>query len=174
MVVDFKGLKEEEKTKLVEKAADLGYKYEQEYGNCPQCTIAAIQDTFSIPDDNLFKAVYGLAAGMGLSSKGNCGALSAAVMIIGERIGRERSDFNKGRNPKCYALSKQVMEKFEEKYGSLLCNQIQTRIMGKSFDLSKEDEYAEFEKAGGHNDKCPEVVATAVRYVAEMIINGEI
>lgn len=174
MKLEFKNLTEIEKAELIERAGDIAYKYEQEFGNCPQCTIAAIQDVFGIIDDNIFKASHGLAAGIGLSAKGHCGALSAAIMVISALRGRERRDFAKGRNPESYALSKQVMEKFEAKYGGILCNQIQTCKMGKSYDLSNKNEYIEFEAAGGHKDKCPEVVATATRFVAEMIVNGEI
>lgn len=174
MAIEFMNLSDSEKKELIEKAYNLAYEYEQKYGNCPQCTIAAIQDVFGIIDDNLFKASYGLAAGTGLTSKGNCGGLCGAVMIISALKGRERSNFHGGRNAKCYELSRGVIEKFEEKYGGILCHQVQKCIMGKSYDLSKPEEFRAFEEAGGHKDKCPGVVGTAARYIAEMIVNGEL
>ena len=61
----FVNLNEEEKKNLIKRAADLGYKYEKMYGNCPQCTVAAIQEVFEIANDNIFKQVYGLGAGGG-------------------------------------------------------------------------------------------------------------
>ncbi len=170
----FQKLSDEQKKELIEKAYSLGYEYEQKYGNCPQCAVAAIQDTFGILDDNIFKAVYGLGAGIGLSAKGSCGAMTAAILTVGMLKGRERKDFHKGRNHECYELSLKIMRKFEEKYGSNICGGIQKSKFGKSFDLTDPVQFAEFEKAGGHEDKCPEVVGSAARWVAEMIVNGEI
>lgn len=171
---EYKCLPKEEKENLIEKAYLLGYEYEQKYGNCPQCTVAAIQDIFGILDDNIFKAVYGLGAGIGLSAKGNCGAMVVAILAISSLQGRNRQSFYDGRYPECYALSRLMMQKFEKKYGSSLCNGIQKNIFGKSFDLTDPLQFAAFEEAGGHRDKCPEVVGSAARWVAEMIVNGEI
>lgn len=171
---EFAGIPEEQKQELIEKAYQLAYEYEQKYGNCPQCTVAAIQDTFGILDDNVFKAVYGLAAGIGLSSKGNCGGLIAAILVVSSLQGRDRQNFQAGRYPECYALSRKMAQKFEQKYGSILCHGIQKKIFGESFDLSDPQQFAAFEEAGGHQDKCPEVVGNAARWIAEMIVNGEI
>lgn len=174
MTTDFVNLTDLEKSELVERAYNIAYKYEQEYGNCPQCVIGAIQDVFGIIDDSVFKASHGLAGGVGLKSYGNCGAITGAVMIISSLQGRERADFASGRNRKNYKLSKEMADKFEEKYGGILCKEIQEKIMGRSFDLNIKDEFEAFEEAGGHDDKCTEVVGTAARYVAELIVNGEI
>lgn len=174
MTTDFVNLTDLEKLELVERAYNIAYKYEQEYGNCPQCVIGAIQDVFGIIDDSVFKASHGLAGGVGLGSQGNCGAIAGAVMIISSLQGRERANFASGRNRKSYKLSKVMADKFEEKYGGILCKEIQKKIMGRSFDLNIKDEFEAFEAAGGHDDKCPEVVGTAARYIAEMIVNGEI
>lgn len=174
MTTDFVSLTDLEKSELVERAYEIAYKYEQEYGNCPQCVIGAIQDVFGIIDDSVFKASHGLAGGVGLGSHGNCGAITGAVMIISSLQGRERADFASGRNRKNYKLSKEMADKFEGKYGGILCKEIQTRIMGKSFDLNIKDEFEAFEEAGGHDDKCPEVVGTAARYIAELIVSGKI
>lgn len=173
-MTQYECLSKEQKEELVEKAYQLGYEYEQECGCCSQCTVAAIQDTFGILDNDLFKAVYGMGAGIGLTGKGSCGALAAGVLVIGALRGRERTDFHGGRNPQCYALARQLLERFESKYRSSLCSGIQECKFGRSFDLTDRLQRFAFEEAGGHRDKCPEVVGTAARWVAEMIVNGEI
>lgn len=170
----FENIPKEQKEKLIEKAYLLGYEYEQKYGNCPQCTVAAIQDTFGILDDSIFKAVYGLGAGIGLCAKGNCGAMTAAILAISYLQGRDRQSFYEGRFPECYALSRKMMQNFESKYGSSFCNGVQKNIFGRSFDLTDPQQFTAFEEAGGHRDKCPEVVGSAARWVAEMIVSGEI
>lgn len=174
MMKKYQNLSNEKKQELVEKAYQLGYEYEQKYGNCPQCTMAAIQDTFDLVDDSVFKALYGLGGGMGLTSKGNCGALVAAIMFISLLQGRDRQNFHTGRYPECYALSREMMNRFQEKYGCINCNEVQMQIFGRAFDLSDKQQFLQFEEAGGHRDKCPEVVGSTARWVAEMIVNDEI
>lgn len=173
-MTDFTKLTEEEKNELVKRAYEYAYRYEAEYGNCAQCVIGAIQDVFGIVDDAVFQAAHGLAGGVGLASKGSCGAMSGAVMVISSLQGREKSEFATGKNRRSYKMSKLVADKFEEEYGGVLCHEVQEKIMGRSFDLNKKEDYIAFELAGGHKDKCTSVVGNAAKYVAEMIVNGEI
>ena len=56
-------MNENRKNELMEKAFQLGFDYEKTYRGCSQCTIAAIQDTLDIREDNVFKAATGLAGG---------------------------------------------------------------------------------------------------------------
>jgi C_GCAxxG_C_C family probable redox protein len=170
----FVNLNEEEKKNLIKRAADLGYKYEKMYGNCPQCTVAAIQEVFGIADDNIFKQVYGLGAGGGLTSKGTCGALAAGIVMISSIYGREKEQFSTGMNKECYGLSKKLLEKVEDYYGGILCHEIQKKIMNDSFNLNNEDELKAFEEAGGHEDKCPSVISQVVTFISEMIVDGEL
>lgn len=171
---EYLNLTDAEKAALVEKAYRLGYEYERKYGNCAQCVIASIQDVFGGIDDSVFKTAFGLAAGVGLTSKGTCGAVSGAVMVISSLRGRDREHLTTGKYGKCYELSRQIVSKYEEKYGSCLCHEVQKKVFGRSFDLWDREQYRDFEAAGGHRDKCPEVVGTAARWVAELIVAGEI
>ena len=41
------------KKEILEKAYQLGLKYEQEKHSCSQCAVAALQEIFQIKDDNL-------------------------------------------------------------------------------------------------------------------------
>jgi hypothetical protein len=47
----------------ISKAYSLAYNNEQNYGCCPQCVLAAIQDVLGIVDNETFKASHGLAGG---------------------------------------------------------------------------------------------------------------
>jgi len=40
----------------IEKAYELGKEYEKTYRGCSQCVVAALQDTFNIRKDDIFKA----------------------------------------------------------------------------------------------------------------------
>lgn len=57
-----------------EQAYRLGKTYEQSYRGCGQCVVAAVQDTFGLQDDAVFRVAAGFAAGGGLCGDGNCGA----------------------------------------------------------------------------------------------------
>ena len=47
---------------LLDKAYELGYRYEKDYRGCSQCALAAIYDTLKIHDDNVFKSATGFAS----------------------------------------------------------------------------------------------------------------
>lgn len=160
------------KRQAAERAYALGYEYEAKYGNCPQCVLAAIQDVLGGVDDVLIKAAHGLAGGGGLTTRGTCGALSGGMMAIASRYGRDRQSFDKGRFMSSYAKSKALLEKFVAEFGSPICADVQTRLFGRSFDLWSREDYAAFEEAGGHRDKCTHVTGTVARWVTEMLQEG--
>jgi C_GCAxxG_C_C family probable redox protein len=161
---------------LIEKAAGLGYQYEQQYGNCAQSVLAALDEVFGLVEDSLFQAAHGLAGGVGLTGQGTCGALSAAVLVISSSLGRERQEFKDRRSNRArgYAACQEISAFFERQYGGILCCEVQRHIMGRSFDLSDEKQLAAFKAAGGNLNKCPQVVAFAVRYAARLIVDGKI
>jgi len=66
----------------------------RELPDCCQSTIAAIQDTIGCRNDDIFRAGCLLAGGLGFSSKGTCGALVGATMVIGQLYGRTRAEFD--------------------------------------------------------------------------------
>lgn len=163
---------EKSKEEILKKAYESGFNYEKEYGGCCQCAIAAIQDILDIKNDAVFKAGTGLAAGIGATCAGPCGALTGAIMTIGTKIGRERSNF---RDPdrirwQTYDLAKKLYDKFIEEYGSGTCSEIQKKLFGRSYNLRDPKEFEEFEKAGAHIDKCPSVVGNAAKWAVEFLL----
>ncbi|MGQ9676164.1 MAG: C-GCAxxG-C-C family (seleno)protein [Chloroflexota bacterium] len=159
------------KRQAAERAYALGFEYEQKYENCAQCLLAAVHELVGGVDEALFKASHNLAGGGGLTTKGTCGALSGGMLAFGSRYGRERENFTKRTGIRRYAKSKELLEKFVGEFGSPICGDVQTRLMGRSFDLWSED-YKAFEEAGGHRDKCPHVVGTVAKWVVEMFEEG--
>ena len=156
-----------------EKAYQLGKKYEQIYTGCSQCVIAALQDTFDIRNDAIFKAATGLAAGGGASIDGSCGAYSGGIMVLSYLMGREREDFadSDGILLRNFELIRKLHDEFIQEYGSVICCNIQTKIFGRPYYIADMDEFERFEKAGGHDAlHCPEVVGKAARWAAELII----
>jgi len=157
--------------RIPEKAYKVAFNFESKYGSCPQCVIAAISEVFSLDLDELFKASHSLAGGLGLSGCGTCGALSGGAIILSHFYGRERKNFHRGRYLKSYERAKRLYDRFVEEFGGCTCREVQRKLFGRSFNLWDAEEFREFEEAGGHRDKCPEVTGKVARWVAETVLS---
>jgi len=140
-----------------EKAYERGNYYEKTYHGCSQCAIAALQDVFDIRNDDIFKSSTALAGGSALSCEGSCGGYVGALMVLGHLVGRERDNF---ADPD---------KKFIDEYGSIICRNIQTKVMGRPYYLADPQEYEKFHNAGAHEIYCPDVVGKAAQWMAEII-----
>lgn len=156
---------------LLKKAYELGFTYEKEYGGCAQCVIAAIQDALDMRDDAIFKVGSGFAGGMGLTGAGPCGALSGGVMAMSSKIGRQRQNWKdpEGIRRKSYQMARKLCDKFMQEYDGLTCREVQKKLFGRSFNLLDINDYKEFDKAGGHVDKCTSVVGNAAKWTVEIL-----
>lgn len=156
---------------VLEEVYALAFSYEQQYGVCSQCVLAALQDVFGIVDDAVIRSAHALAGGAALMRDGTCGALSGGIMALGCRYGRERKDFGRRGEAKAYQLAKSLHDRFIGEYGSCICRDVQEKLFGRSFDFWNPEGYREFEAAGGHRDKCPDVVGKVALWVAEMLLD---
>jgi C_GCAxxG_C_C family probable redox protein len=158
--------------KFLKKAFDLGFQYEKVYRGCSQCVLAAIQDLFEKRNDEVFRAASALAGGVGSCGDGCCGAYTGGVMALSQLYGRTRDNFldpDRTRK-KASDLAKKLHDRFITEYGSVICRDIQQKIFGRAFYIRDADEYAKFEKAGAHEEKCPTVVGNGARWVAEILM----
>ena len=160
------------KKKLLKKAYKLGFEYEKVYRGCAQCVIAAIQDTLDIRDDSVFKAGTGLAGGGGLTGIGVCGGYVGAVMVLSQLLGRERSSFDDPEQIryKSFALARKLLDEYIHELGSIICRDIQIIRFGRPYYIADIDDYEKFEEAGGHVDKCPDVVGKAAQMAVKLIL----
>ncbi len=154
---------------------ELAYQYEKECRGCAQSVLAALQDVFEMRDDAVFKSASGLSGGGGLSTDGSCGALSGGIMAIGMKFGRERENFKDPDRKRmvAYRLGNRLCERFIEEYGSTVCWKIQRSHLGKEYDLWASEDYEEFDRIAYQKEKCPQLVANAARWTAEIIIDEE-
>ena len=80
---------------VLRKAYELGFKYEQKYGGCTQCVIAAVFEALGLEvDEPVFKAGTGLSGGLGLCGEGTCRALLGASMAISYFYPRTYREFS--------------------------------------------------------------------------------
>jgi C_GCAxxG_C_C family probable redox protein len=157
--------------KLIEKVRILAYNYEAELGSCPQCVLSAIMEILGVGDELTIKATDSLAGGTALSTKGTCGALVGGMLAIGSLEGRNYKDFKEGKKVRrVFKYAKKLYERFVDEYDSPTCEGVQKRIFGRSFDLLNPKDYKEFEKAGAHVNKCPNVSGNVAKWTAEIIL----
>ena len=159
--------------KAKNKAFDEAFENERRYGGCCQCVLGAIRTTLGHITDDVFKSGTGFAGGIARSGMA-CGACTGGVMALSMFVGREYDHFDdpQGVRFETYRICEKLINCFVSEYGSINCWDIQKKIMGRSYDLSCEEEYEIFLQDGGHDDKCPYVCGNAAKWVVE-IIEGE-
>lgn len=155
---------------LGEKAYAIGFDYEKNYGGCAQCVIAAVYEVLpELKCKEIFKSATGLAGGIGLSTLGNCAAMTGAVMVLSQIVGRELEEIEDPERKRfmAYRIAKKLVDRFISEYGTVTCNGIQKKLMGRSFNMY--EEFDEFLAAGGHSIACPSVVGNAAQWAVELI-----
>ena len=156
---------------IIQRAYDIAYNYEATRGSCPQCVLAALKETLDVGDEATIKAADALAGGTALSCEGTCGALVGGMLAIGSLVGREYESFRRGeRKRRVFSFAHKLYTKFIEEYGSPLCCNVQKHLFGRSYCLLDAKQYAAFEKAGAHVDKCPSVSGNVAKWTATIII----
>jgi C_GCAxxG_C_C family probable redox protein len=165
---------DQKKRELMARAYELGFDYERRFRGCSQCVIAAIQDTLGIREDQVFKAATGLSGGGALTGTGACGGLVGGVMVLSQLLGRERSHFEdaEGIRFRTFDLAKRLTDRFQEEFGGTICRDVQTGVFGRCFNLRDPEDFQRFEAAGGHDDKCSDVVGRAARMAVEIILDA--
>lgn len=97
--------------------------------NCAQSVACAFADKTNLEKEILFRITEGLGLGMG-SMTGTCGALSAAALLCGLKCSTAHLDHPDSKAV-TYQLSRSCMRAFEEKNGSVICQELKGVRTGK-------------------------------------------
>lgn len=160
----------EKHQEMLERAFEIGKKYEMKNGGCSQCTLAAIFDVLGLENDAVFKAATALADGVGLTGDGHCGALSGGTLAIGYLYGREKKDFpDMMKLVKANLMAKKLRNRFVEKYGTVRCYDLQTKFFGRFYNLYDPVEMEIAFKAG-MLDTCSTLVGEVARMTLDIIL----
>lgn len=161
-----------EKSELLKQIGELAFNYERDFGGCAQCVLAAGKDTIGHVTEEVFQSAAGFAGGIGLSGH-DCCALLGGVMLLGCFKGRVLTDFkDEARsNREAYRMTRLLMNKFMETYGTTNCREVQEKILGAPFDLSNKEGYKAFLAAGGHVDGCTNVCKNVAIWAAEILVD---
>lgn len=156
-----------EKQALGDQAYEKALQYELDYGCCPQCVLATVQETIGGIDDATIKAVHGLSGGGALMAEGTCGALTGGLVALSAKYGRERDKLDKGRYINNFKKCKTLVERFRAEFGGLSCSELQKQFTGRTYDMWQADQYQAFDQARGK--QCAHATGTVTRWVIEMI-----
>jgi len=156
---------------------ERAFGYERDYGNCAQATLKALLDLYGEENETAYRGMGSFAGGGAAEGDGSCGAYVGGLFYIGMKCGRRFSDIgNDPKDPtaikaweKNRGLAKMLHEKFIEKYGTVVCHQIQRKLFGRVFYTPDEQQYERFLEAGGHDDVCPSVCGDAAQWTAEIL-----
>jgi len=161
------------KQEIAERANELTRKYMLKNHNCAQCVIAGVFETMGIEDKDVFRAACGLARGVGGTGEGTCGAITGGVIAMSHLFGRKWDDFqDTAKIRKSVFLSRQLMNKFQEKYGTSCCKDLQIKSVGRSFDPLIPGDLEAMQKTDLH-EKCAAISGETAHIVAELIIEQQ-
>jgi C_GCAxxG_C_C family probable redox protein len=128
--------------------------------NCAQSVLTTFSEEFGLSKDLAMKIARGFGGGMG-QSKGTCGAVTGAYMVLG--LGKKPSgDYMKDRAEMTAAMA-EFNRRFKELHGSLNC----TELCG--YDLSVPEQGAEARKKNVFATVCPPLVRDAAKILEELL-----
>jgi len=155
--------REEILSQLDEKARE----YLRISGNCAQSSFKTLSEQFGLGDGTTLKA---LTPFPGIALRGEtCGAVVGSLMALGIVFGRDRLDDQEGylRSLRpCRAFCRT----FAKEFGGTMCDDVIRLFCGRTYNLADPAEAEEWRKSGVA-EHCLDVVATACRIAAELIMD---
>jgi C_GCAxxG_C_C family probable redox protein len=133
--------------------------------NCAQSTIFALQEDFKALNDIPMEALTVLS---GIALRGEtCGAVIGGLLALGMLTGRSAEAF-------VIALGRgtRFCDAFEKEFGSLMCKQVHSQLLGKTYYMADLAQLEEFVEADGLT-KCCVSVQTAARLVADIMLEEQ-
>ena len=80
-----------------------------------------------------------------MSGDGSCGAVASGALASGLALGIQRESQDKSLfRQSCATVWNALLNKYYQKYNSLLCKDVQRKFFGKAWDLTRDDMNAEF------------------------------
>lgn len=89
--------------------------------NCAQAVACAYCDLAGADEDAMFKMTEGFGAGIG-GMEQICGAVSGAVALAG--LCNSKGSNNPTSKGGTYRISKEILHKFQDKNGSVICKEL--------------------------------------------------
>jgi C_GCAxxG_C_C family probable redox protein len=163
------------KKEAMERAFQIGFESEKNRLSCSQSSFHAITTVLGYRNPQLFKSIVALQGGGADSGLHSCGAFCGPLVAFGYFFGRDYQMWEKGKmDLTASKLGQKLMKKFQEKYGSAICKDIQTHCLGFPTQFLDGDDFQKeafdkFEEHGGHELVAPTVVGRAAAWAVELL-----
>ena len=158
---------EASKEEVLKKITDRASQILLQSGNCAQTSFLVLKEHFDLDDGRILKA---LTPFPGVALRGEtCGAVIGSLMALGLVFGRDNIDDMPGYL-RSLPPARKFCRQFEKEHGNTMCGAILEAKLGKRYNLANPIESAMYLSSGGP-EKCAEVVASAVRIAAEIILS---
>ena len=129
--------------------------------NCAQSVLLAHGPGFGIEADHCLRLAAPFGAGMARTGS-TCGAVTGALMVIGLRLGHTVAD-DLGTKEKCYEVCRDLLERFRERHGTVICKE----LLG--CDPGTPEGLALIKARDLHTTICTGLVRTAVELLGEVL-----
>lgn len=131
--------------RCIQKARELGAKYQGELVGCAHCSFAATLDALRSEgieivseevEDEILKGLVGLTGGVGNMGYGSCGAVTgaSAAVSLASGIGRLENQDKANRWISYWNVKTGIVDKFMQKWGAIACRPIQIKNFGRAFN----------------------------------------
>ncbi|MBS3809009.1 MAG: C_GCAxxG_C_C family protein [Desulfobacterales bacterium] len=136
--------------------------------SCAKGSALALLEAFGLGNIEIIRS---MAPFPGLSMSGGiCGPVAGGMAALGLYFsGKDPADYE---NINHYIAGRQYMQKFKAVFGSLLCPDIQKRLLGRAYDPFAGPEELEAFNRSGAREKCPVAPGIGARLAAEIIIES--
>lgn len=134
--------------------------------NCAQTSFSVLSQEFDLEGGEILKA---LTPFPGIALRGEtCGAVTGCLMAIGLVYGRDDLADWKGYLASL-PPSRRFCRRFEDSHGSTACADLLEAKFGRRYDLANRIDALRYAAAGGKKT-CGEIINSAVRIAAEIIL----
>ncbi len=130
--------------------------------NCAQSVLGVFCDDLGLNGATAMKLASGFGAGMAKKQE-VCGAVTGAIMVIGLKHGQAREN-DKAAKEEAYRLSREMMDRFQARFGSCLCRELLPGI-----DLATAAGHERYKAEGWSEKVCRPCVRFAVDILEEIL-----
>lgn len=134
--------------------------FEQDHA-CSQALLLAFASDREIDRLAAFRIAAPFAAGMGRLG-GICGAIVGALMVLGLKSGPESVD-DEVTKEQLYRRTRQLLSRFEEQHGTILCREL------TGHDISTPEGLEKARTSGVFEERCPGFVRSAAEIVRDLL-----
>ena len=146
---------------MTSQASTAAAKFASGY-NCAQSVLWTFAGRFGFAPDTALKIACGFGAGMGRRQE-VCGAVTGGIMVLGLKFGRGEIQ-DRTATEKTYAMTQELMRRFEAKHGTCSCRQL---LDGCA--LASESGQKQFKERDLLNQTCMPCVKTVADILEELL-----